>query len=168
MKAFPGTVAPRAEYDKNISLREHARYPEDLFKLQRSLLTRYHVESPSTFFQANDFWSVPSDPTSPDAERRGLDQPPYYFVAANPESKKPSFQLTSVLTRLNRPILGAYVTVSSDPDDYGQITVKELPANNQTAGPKQAFNPMTTDNKVADSLKPVSYTHLTLPTIYSV
>nr|WP_168705049.1 UPF0182 family protein [Gordonia paraffinivorans] len=155
MKAFPGTVAPRAEYDKNISLREHARYPEDLFKIQRSLLTRYHVESPSTFFQANDFWSVPSDPTSPDAERRGLDQPPYYFVAANPESKKSSFQLTSVLTRLNRPILGAYVTVSSDPDDYGQITVKELPANNQTAGPKQAFNPMTTDNKVADTLKPL-------------
>ncbi|WP_074854268.1 UPF0182 family protein [Gordonia westfalica] len=158
MKVFPGTVASRAEFDKQTSLREHVRYPEDLFKIQRALLTRYHVDSPQTFFQANDFWSVPSDPTSTDAEQRGLDQPPYYFVASDPESKQASFQLTSVLTRLNRPILGAYITVSSDPSNYGQITVKELPGNNQRSGPKQAFNPMKTDGRVAESLKSLENT----------
>lgn len=128
MKVFPGTVASRAEFDKQTSLREHVRYPEDLFKIQRALLTRYHVDSPQTFFQANDFWSVPSDPTSTDAEQRGLDQPPYYFVASDPESKQASFQLTSVLTRLNRPILGAYITVSSDPSNYGRSPSRSCPA----------------------------------------
>ncbi|MBD0860766.1 UPF0182 family protein [Gordonia sp. zg691] len=158
MKVFPGTVKSRADFDKQTSLRDHIRYPEDLFKIQRALLTRYHVESPQTFFQASDFWSVPSDPTSPDAEQRGLDQPPYYFVASDPESGKPTFQLTSVLTRLNRPILGAYVTVSSNPENYGQMTVKELPGNAQRSGPKQAFNPMKTDGRVAESLKSLENT----------
>nr|WP_308192465.1 UPF0182 family protein [Gordonia sp. 'Campus'] len=158
MQVFPGTVKSRADFDAQTSLREHIRYPEDIFKIQRSLLTRYHVDSPQTFFQASDFWSVPSDPTDPDADQRGLDQPPYYFVASDPESGQPTFQLTSVLTRLNRPILGAYVTVSSNPENYGQMTVKQLPGNAQRSGPKQAFNPMRTDGRVADSLKSLENT----------
>lgn len=158
MKVFPGTVKSRADFDKNTSLREHVRYPEDLFKIQRYLLTQYHVDSPQTFFQGNDRWSVPPDPTNSDAAQRGLDQPPYYFVAASPENGQSSFQLTSVLNRLDRPILGAYVTVSSDPDNYGQITVKELPGNNQRSGPVQAFNPMKTDPRVAQSQRDLQAT----------
>lgn len=153
MKVFPGTVKPRSELNKDTSLLEHLRYPEDLFKIQRTLLTRYHVSSPETFFQANDFWSVPGNPTSDNVQARELDQPPYYFVAGSPKNGQPSFQLTSALTRLNRPILAAYMTVSSDPDTYGQITVKELPPNTQRDGPQQAFNPMQTDQRVADSRK---------------
>lgn len=158
MKVFPGTVQSRAELDKKQDLLDHVRYPEDLFKIQRSLLTRYHVTNPQTFFQANDFWSVPADPTTPDAETRGLDQPPYYFVASSPRDGKSSFQLTSVMTRLNRPILSAYMTVSSDPGSYGQITIKELSPNTQRDGPKQAFNPMQTDSRVADSRKSLENT----------
>ena len=105
--------------DKQGDLRDHVRYPEDLFKIQRTLLARYHVKDPQAFFQGSQFWSVPADPTNEQADRQGLDQPPYYFVAAGPDDKRPSFQLTSVMTRLNRPILGAYMTASSDPEDYG-------------------------------------------------
>lgn len=158
MKVFPGTVQSRADLDKKPDLLEHVRYPEDLFKIQRSLLTRYHVSSPQTFFQANDFWSVPADPTTRDAEARGLDQPPYYFVAKSPIDGKPSFQLTSVMTRLNRPILAAYMTVANDPANYGKITIRELPPNTQRDGPKQAFNPMQTDSRVADSRKSLENT----------
>lgn len=158
MQVFPGTVKSRAEFDQQSGLRDHVRYPEDLFKIQRQLLTKYHVTDPQAFFQGSDFWSVPTDPTSPDADSRGLDQPPYYFVASSPETGKPSFQLTSVLTRLNRPILGAYMTVSSDPSDYGKITVKTIPTNIQRDGPKQAFNPMQTDDRVAESRKSLENT----------
>lgn len=157
-KVFPGTVKSRAEFDQNTSLREHVRYPEDIFKIQRSLLTQYHVDSPQTFFQGNDRWSVPPDPTNSDAAQRGLDQPPYYFVARDPRTQQASFQLTSVLNRLDRPILGAYVTVSSEPGSYGQITVKELPGNNQRSGPVQAFNPMKADGRVAQSQRDLQAT----------
>ncbi|MAU84763.1 UPF0182 family protein [Gordonia sp. Z-3] len=151
MNIFPGTVKSRAEFDQQESLADHVRYPEDLFKIQRSLLTKYHVTNPQQFFEGSDFWSVPSDPTNEDADAQGLDQPPYFFVASSPENGQPSFQLTSVLTRLNRPILGAYMTVSSDPTDYGQITVKTIPTNIQRDGPRQAFNPMQQDDRVAES-----------------
>ena len=44
MKTFPDTVQPASEISP--SLRSHFRYPEDLFKVQRELLTRYHVDNP--------------------------------------------------------------------------------------------------------------------------
>ena len=41
-KAFPGAVQPASAISD--SLRAHFRYPEDLFKVQRELLTEYHVD----------------------------------------------------------------------------------------------------------------------------
>ena len=161
MKVFPGTVETRAEFDKQGDLRDHVRYPEDLFKIQRTLLARYHVKDPQAFFQGSQFWSVPADPTNEQADRQGLDQPPYYFVAAGPDDKRPSFQLTSVMTRLNRPILGAYMTASSDPEDYGRITLRTLPLSSQRVGPKQAFNPMKADARVSENLKNLENTATT-------
>jgi uncharacterized membrane protein (UPF0182 family) len=111
------------------------------------------VDNPQTFFQGDQFWSVPADPTDSAAVTQGLDQPPYYFVAADPETKESSFQLTSVFNVLKQEFLSAYVTVASDPDNYGQITIKTLPANTQREGPKQVFSAMETDTRVAESRK---------------
>ena len=41
----------------------HVRYPQDLFKVQRQLLTRYHVTDAESFYTGQDFWRVPKDPT---------------------------------------------------------------------------------------------------------
>ncbi|KAH8280186.1 hypothetical protein KR044_004243, partial [Drosophila immigrans] len=61
-------------------LNAHLRYPEDMFKVQRELIARYHVDDPGVFFTNDAFWSVPSDPTAPEG-RQELAQPPYHVVA---------------------------------------------------------------------------------------
>ncbi len=132
MKAFPGTVRPASEISD--SLRQHFRYPQDLFKVQRQMLTRYHVDDPQVFFSTNDFWDVPSDPTT-DSQ---ADQPPYYVLAGPPAADGPAtFQLTSALVGLRRQFLASYVSVSSAPRTYGDITVLRLPTDSQTLGPQQ-------------------------------
>ena len=45
------------------ALLPHLRYPQDLFDVQRSLLTQYHVADPSDFYNGADFWKIPNDPT---------------------------------------------------------------------------------------------------------
>jgi uncharacterized membrane protein (UPF0182 family) len=47
--------------------------------------------------------------------------------------------LTSALNALNRPNLAAYLTVSSDPQDYGTLRVLELPGTQAVLGPVQVF-----------------------------
>ncbi|WKD57067.1 hypothetical protein CAPI_02465 [Corynebacterium capitovis DSM 44611] len=146
MGAFPDTVRPSSEISD--SLREHLRYPEDLFKVQRFLLARYHVDDPGVFFSNDAFWSVPNDPTAPEG-RQTLNQPPYYVVAADPETGKPSFQLITPFRGLNREFLAAHVSVSSDPENYGKMTVRVLPTSTQTQGPKQAQDALMSSDQVA-------------------
>src|SRR5690606_1053766 len=73
-KAFGNKVKPVSAMDKD--LREHVRYPADMFKAQREILSRYHVTDPSSFFGGQDFWQIPDDPTG---EQSGVAQPPYYL-----------------------------------------------------------------------------------------
>ncbi len=143
---FPDTVKPESEISDE--LREHLRYPEDLFKVQREMLARYHVDDPGVFFTNDSFWSVPNDPTAPEG-RQELRQPPYYIVAADPETGESSFQLITPFRGLSREFLSAHMTVTSDPENYGQITVRVLPTNTQTQGPKQAQDTMMSSDQIA-------------------
>nr|WP_259924744.1 UPF0182 family protein [Corynebacterium sp. p3-SID1056] len=146
MGVFPDTVRPHSEISDD--LREHLRYPEDLFKVQRELLARYHVDDPGVFFNNDAFWSVPNDPTAAEG-RQELNQPPYYVVAADPETNESSFQLITPYRGLNREFLAAHMSVSSDPENYGKITVRVLPTNTQTQGPKQAQDALMSSDQVA-------------------
>jgi uncharacterized membrane protein (UPF0182 family) len=156
MKVFPGTVKSRAELNKQPELLSHMRYPEDMFKLQRELLRKYHVNDAATFYRSNNFWTVPKDPTV-EGDAAG-NQPPYYFTAARPGGTTPQFQLTTVLTAFNRPNMASYVSAASDPDGYGKLTVKALPTNTQTIGPNQAADNMKTNGKVASDRRQVEGT----------
>ncbi|MGH3580371.1 MAG: UPF0182 family protein, partial [Mycobacterium sp.] len=146
MSVFPGTVKPKS--DMSTELQDHLRYPEDLFKIQRSLLAKYHVNDPVTFFSTSDFWDVPLDP-NPTASSY---QPPYYIVAKDiaQNDNSASFQLTSAMNRFRRDFLAAYISASSDPQTYGKITVLTIPG--QVNGPKLAFNAISTDTAVSQDL----------------
>jgi uncharacterized membrane protein (UPF0182 family) len=146
MKVFPGTVKPKSDITPDLAA--HLRYPEDLFKVQRMLLARYHVDDPVTFFSTSDFWDVPLDP-NPTASSY---QPPYYIVAKDLATggDSPSFQLTTAMNRFRRDFLAAYISASSDPATYGKITVLTVPG--QVNGPKLAFNAISTDTAVSQDL----------------
>src|ERR1700712_3681928 len=146
MSVFPGTVKPKSAISPDLA--QHLRYPEDLFKVQRALLAKYHVDDPVTFFSTSDFWDVPQDP-NPSASSF---QPPYYIVAQDlaANNKSPSFQLTSAMNRFRRDFLAAYISASSDPDTYGKITVLTVPG--QVNGPKLANNAISTDTAVSTYL----------------
>jgi uncharacterized membrane protein (UPF0182 family) len=47
-KAFPNTVKPKSEISPQ--LLEHIRYPEDLFRVQRDILSSYHVKTAEAFY----------------------------------------------------------------------------------------------------------------------
>jgi uncharacterized protein len=150
MSAFPGTVEPKSALSAD--LLAHLRYPEDLFKVQREVLARYHVtqDEPLTFYGGSENWEVPADP-----EVSGDQQPPYYLTVKVPDST-PEFSLTSVYVPRNRSNLAAFVAVNADAssDNYGKFTILQLPSNATVSGPSQAANAMQTDTDVTQKLLP--------------
>ncbi|MFC4127685.1 UPF0182 family protein [Nocardia rhizosphaerae] len=143
MRVFPGTVEPESAISPD--LRAHFRYPEDLFVVQREMLARYHVDDPREFFTNNAFWSVPSDPTV-DANPQ---QPPFYVLLGDPETAQPSFRLASAMVGFRREFLSAYISVRSDPEEYGRFHILQLPTDTLTQGPQQIQNSMISDTRVA-------------------
>ncbi|CAB4665956.1 MAG: UPF0182 family protein [Actinobacteria bacterium] len=149
-KAFPGTVKPKSAI--SASLLDHIRYPEDLFRVQRDILSSYHVQTASAFYGGQDFWRVPRDPSTFGANASA--QPPYYLTLQMPGASKASFSLTTpFVPRGGRENLSAFAVVNSDPGpDYGKITVLQLPRSTNIAGPSQVASNFEAKPEVANSL----------------
>ena len=150
MKAFPNTVTPKSEMSKE--LLEHIRYPEDMFRVQRDVLSSYHVQTAAAFYGGQDFWRVPRDPSTFGANAGS--QPPYYMTLEMPGSDKPTFALTTpFVPRGGRENLSAFAVVDSNyGPNYGKMTVLQLPRSTNVAGPSQVASNFEAKPEVANSL----------------
>jgi len=149
-KAFPGTVTPRSKISKD--LMSHIRYPEDMFRVQREILSSYHVKTAAAFYGGQDFWRVPRDPSTFGANASA--QPPYYLTLQMPGVAKPEFAMTTpFVPRGGRENLSAFAVVNSDAGpNYGKITVLQLPRSTNVAGPSQVASNFEAKPEVANSL----------------
>ena len=144
-KIFPGTVEPMSNISAD--LMSHLRYPEDLFKVQRDVLSKYHVTDPTAFYGGQDFWRVPDDPT-----RAGTgEMPPYYLSIQMPGQTEPKFSLTtSFMPNGDRQILSGFLAVDGDAGkakgersaDYGKLRLLVLAKGSSVTGPGQVYNEM--------------------------
>ena len=150
MKAFPNTVIPKSKMSDQ--LLEHIRYPEDMFRVQRDVLSSYHVQTASAFYGGQDFWRVPRDPSTFGANAGA--QPPYYMTVEMPGATKPTFALTTpFVPRGGRENLSAFAMVDSNyGPNYGKITVLQLPRSTNVAGPSQVASNFEAKPEVANSL----------------
>ena len=150
MRVFPDTVQPKSTIPPE--LLGHLRYPQDLFKVQRQLLTRYHTTNPLTWIQSTDVWQVPEDPVKGNNKK----EPPYYLSIKWPGDKEPVFSQTATFVPSGRENLRAYMAVNADAAsaDYGTIRILQMDDSNQIAGPGQTMNAIVTDPVVAEKLRP--------------
>jgi uncharacterized membrane protein (UPF0182 family) len=150
MKAFPNTVKAKSSISQ--ALLDHIRYPEDMFRVQRDILSSYHVQSAAAFYGGQDFWRVPRDPSTFGANAGA--QPPYYMTLQMPGAAKPTFSLTTpFVPRGGRENLSAFASVNSTAGpDYGKITVLQLPRSTNIAGPSQVASNFEAKPEVANAL----------------
>lgn len=152
MKAFPNTVEPKGDISE--SLMAHLRYPQDLFKVQRELLTRYHVDDANTFLSGSEVWQVPDDPTN----KAGDAVPPYYLSMKMPDQQSQVFSLTTTFTPNGRDNLSAFMAVDAEAgtNDYGKIRILKLPTNTTVNGPKQVQSQFNSEQDIAETISLLS------------
>ncbi|MGA4668607.1 UPF0182 family protein [Propionibacteriaceae bacterium Y1923] len=149
MKVFPDVMESKSSIPAE--LLQHLRYPQDLFKVQRNMLTRYHTTNPLTWVQGSDVWEVPDDPV-----KAGGKEPPYYLSIKWPNDPEPIYSQTATFVPSGRQNLRAYMAVNADAtsENYGRIRILQMDDTNQIAGPGQTMNAITTDPVVAERLRP--------------
>ncbi len=150
MKAFPGVVKAKSEMSEGLI--SHVRYPEDIFRVQRDVLSLYHVKNANAFYGGQDFWRVPRDPSTLGANAGA--QPPYFYTLRLPGEENAAFSLTTpFVPRGGRENLSAFAVVNSDPgENYGKFTVLQLQRSTNIAGPSQVASNFEANPNVALSL----------------
>jgi hypothetical protein len=143
-RAFPGLFTPMT--DVAPSLRAHFRYPENLFQMQAFQYGAYHVADPTVFYQGRDFWQVASDPTTDTpAERTAPPMSPSYQLIKVPGGATEQFQLVIPFVPVGRQNMVAWMAASSDPADYGDVTMFRFPEGRNIEGPQQVFARINSD-----------------------
>jgi len=130
-KIFPDLFTPASEMPPE--LREHLRYPEDMFRLQAELYLRYHIRDPQVFFVGEDLWAVPTE------RFRDQEQPvdPYYIVMKLPGEESEEFVLVLPFTPRNKQNTVAWLAGRSDGDKYGTLRAFRFPTDDLVYGPAQ-------------------------------
>jgi len=144
--AFPDLFTPIDQASSELAA--HFRYPENLLQVQASQYANYHVTEPGVFYQKQDFWAVPFDPTvSAGDEVTPVEVPlrPYYLLMRLPGEADETFVLVLPFTPEGRQNIVAWMAAKSDPADYGEIVVFEFPSGENVDGPSQVFSRMQQD-----------------------
>ncbi|KIH99926.1 hypothetical protein LP52_04410 [Streptomonospora alba] len=150
-KAFPEVMTKKGEISDE--LMSHLRYPGDLMKVQREMLRRYHITDADAFYGGQDFWNVPSDPTS----ESDSPEPPYRQTIGYPGEDDADFSITSTFVPRGRENLAGFLAVNSDAteQDYGKLRILKLPQDTVVMGPGQVQAQFSADDAIRDELLPL-------------
>ncbi|MDJ0768672.1 MAG: UPF0182 family protein [Ilumatobacter sp.] len=155
--AFPDLFTAIDEMPDDV--REHLRYPEDLFRVQTELYSKYQIDA-EDFFERRGAWSVAQAPSVAPGEQASSGTSnfdpnavatefatesgvarftPYYTMFRNTTTGENEFVLLRPFVPFStndaRTQLQAYMTASSDPETYGRLTSHVLTAADLPDGP---------------------------------
>ena len=120
-------------------LQKHIRYPEDLFNIQALQYRAYHMDAPEVFYNREDLWQFPREPTAPDEMNAGGEtrMAPYYIMMRLPGEPQTEFFLMLPMTPSKRENMIAWLAARCDLPEYGKLIVYEFPKDKLVYGPFQ-------------------------------
>jgi len=120
-------------------LQKHIRYPEDLFNIQALQYRAYHMDTPEVFYNREDLWQFPREPTAPDSGNgpNVARMAPYYIMMRLPGEPHAEFFLMLPMAPSQRENMIAWLAARCDLPDYGKLIVYEFPKDKLVYGPFQ-------------------------------
>jgi uncharacterized membrane protein (UPF0182 family) len=145
-RIFPNLFVPLDQMPS--SLREHVRYPEDIFGIQASVFATYHMTQPAVFYNREDQWELPVIEDTGDARP----MQPYYTIMRLPGEPEPEFIQMLPFTPRNRDNLAAWLAARSDGEHYGTLQVFQFPKQKVIFGPRQVVARISQDQTIAPQI----------------
>jgi len=144
---FPNLFKPLS--DMPPGLRQHVRYPEDIFALQSAVFATYHMTNPGVFYNKEDQWQVPVLDTG---DRSTQPIQPYYTIMKLPGEKHPEFIQMLPFTPRLKDNLSAWMVARSDGDQYGKLRVYQFPKQSLIFGPSQIEAKINQDQVISPQI----------------
>jgi uncharacterized protein len=130
-RAFPGMF--KALDQLSADLKQHLRYPEDLFAIQADEYKTFHMTDPQVFYNREDLWVAPKETYA----GQSLPMEPYYILMKLPGSNHLQYLLMTPFTPQNRDNMISWMAARCDFPNYGKMLFYQLPKDKLIYGPSQ-------------------------------
>lgn len=146
-RVFPGLFEPLSAMPED--LRTRLRYPQAIFSLQASMFATFHMTNPSTFYNREDQWDIPSL-----EQGRGGARPmqPYYTIMKLPGEADAEYIQMLPYTPRQKDNLAAWMAARSDGEHYGKLVVFQFPKQTVIFGPRQIAARISQDQVIAPQI----------------
>lgn len=143
---YPGLFQAAAAFPAD--LKEHIRYPEDLFTVQSHMLRDYHMSNPTVFYNREDRWELAQETYA------GKNQPqePYYSIINLPGESKEEFVIMRVYTPSGKQNAVGWLAGRSDGENYGKLLLYKFPKGVQVPGTMQVESLIDQDPVISSQL----------------
>ncbi len=146
-RIFPGMFKPLSEMSAD--LRAHLAYPKDIFTIQTSVYTTYHMNQPQVFYNKEDQWEGAA--VSID-QKDAHPMEPYHNIMKLPGEQDEEYILMLPFTPRSKDNLASWMVARSDGDHYGKLRVYRFPKQKLIYGPKQVLARINQDAEISRQL----------------
>jgi len=143
---FPELFTPSEGMSE--TLRQHVRYPEQLFLIQADVYGAYHMQDPRVFYNEEDLWQTPTEMR----ETKAAPVEPYYVVMRLPEAEAVEFMMIRPYVPAGKQNMVAWLYADSDGPDYGQLGVYKFSKEGLVYGPMQVEARIDQDPYISQQL----------------
>ncbi|MBV4420242.1 UPF0182 family protein [Clostridium tyrobutyricum] len=138
-KIFPGLFKNLDTLSPDI--RQHFKYPEDLFTIQSNVIGKYHITDPGVFYNGEDVWEVAKNQKQVNGDKSSMESP--YVVMKLPGEKKEEMMLIQYLNMKNKDNMSGLFGARMDGNNYGKMVLYKFPPEKTVYSPylfKQRLN----------------------------
>jgi hypothetical protein len=114
-RIFPVLFKPMSQMPGD--LRQHIRYPEDLFLIQADIYRTYHMTDPQVFYNREDLWGFPRENYGDQV----IAMQPYYVIMRLPRETTAEYILMLPMVPQGRDNMISWLAARCDGDDYGHL-----------------------------------------------
>ena len=132
--SFPTLFKPLSEMPA--AIREHVRYPEDIFAIQAQVYCHVSHDAAGVFYNREDQWEIPASTTR---QPNGTVMQPYYTIMRLPGEKEAEFIQMLPFTPRRRDNLAAWLVARSDGEHYGRWSCSSSRNRRLVFGPRQVI-----------------------------
>lgn len=131
-------------------LKDHIKYPEDLFEMQTTVLEQYHVTDAGIFYNGEDVWEK-SKVTTTNAQEK-VSQEPYSLFTSFGDEQGLELVFTEYYTIKGKENMVAIVNVRMEGDHYGQLVEYKFPPQKTVSSPYLFRNKLNQDPEISKEL----------------
>lgn len=114
-------------------IKDHLKYPEDIFKIQCKVFEKYHMTDTIAFLNGDDLWEVSQDEKTMNTDK-AINESPYVFMKLSNENLEEMI-LLGYFNMKQRNTMASMLAARMTGDNYGDLVMYRFPIHKTIYSP---------------------------------